>query len=61
MVDTQNGATGAPVTGHAEEELRNVLVCAAALDQQTEEGTAVVLDHLDRLKHVIRKVVKVKV
>lgn len=61
MVDTQNGATGVPVTGHAEEEHRNVLVCAAAFDQQTEEGTAVVLDHLDRLKHVIRKVVKVKV
>ena len=61
MVDTQNGATGVPVTGHAEEELRNVLVCAAALDQQTEEATAVVLDHQDRLKHVIRKGVKVKV
>lgn len=61
MVDTQNGATGVPVTGNAEEEHRNVLVCAAALDQQTEEGTAVVLDHLDRLKHVIRNVAKVKV
>ena len=61
MVDTQNGATGAPVTGHAEEELRNVLVCAAALDQQTEEGTVVVWDHLDRLKRVIRNVAMVKV
>lgn len=61
MVDTQNGTTGVPVTGHAEEEHGNVLVCAAALDQQKEERTAVVLDHQDRLKHVIRKVVKVKV
>lgn len=59
MVDTQNGATGVPVTGHAEEELRNVLVCAAALNQPTEERTAVVWDHLDRLKHVIRNVAKV--
>ena len=58
-MDTQNGATGGPVNGHAEEKLRNVFVCATALNQPTEERTAVVWDHLDRLEHVIRNVEKV--
>ena len=61
MVGTQNGATGVPVAGNAETELRNVLVCATLPDQQTEEGTAVDWDQLDRRKHVIRNVAKVKV
>ena len=61
MVGTQNGATGVPVAGDAETELRNVLVRAIVPDQQTEEGTAVDWDQLDRRKHVIRNVAKVKV
>ena len=61
MVDTQNGATGVPVAANAETELRNVLVCATVPDQQTEEGTAVDWDQLDRRKHAICKVAEVKV